>query len=139
MLCGNRVCCTHVVTLIILLAMSFVMQQEVENIKKVDSKDLAVSAQELVDSYLKPGVESEVNVSDNMKKVILQLVTSGVTDTERQELLKCLERAQNEILMIMAMGAFPRFMVSTLFLEYKKKAKERQDDGSFRKPEPVVR
>ena len=103
-----------------------------ENIKKVDAKDLVQSAEELVESYLKPGVETEVNVSDNMKKSILNLVTKGETAEHQAELMRYLDKAQNEILMIMAMGAFPRFMKSKLFLDYKKKVREIEDkDDNF--------
>ena len=110
-----------------------------ENIRKVEAKDLAHSAQELVESYLKPGVETEVNVSDNMKKSILNLVINGGTTEHQQELMRYLDRAQNEILMIMAMGAFPRFMKSRLFIEYKRKAKEIEDlDDSIRPPETAA-
>lgn len=105
-----------------------------ENIKKVGAEDLARCAEELVASYLKPGVETEVNVSDNMKRNIMRLVHDQNT-SQLDELMKYLDKAQNEILMIMAMGAFPRFMKSSLFIEYKVKVKEADAVNSLRSVE----
>lgn len=84
------------------------------------------STQELVESYLKPGVETEVNISDNMKKNILKMVESRTTEEQLQELLKYLQIAQNEIFMIMSMGSFPRFSKSKLYQEYVRRAREEE-------------
>lgn len=112
--------------------------QEVETLKKVDDKNLYEQVDELVEQFLKPGVETEVNISDNMKKNILVLVTKEEHNYQRPELMKYLDKAQNEILMIMAMGAFPRFMKHNLFMDYKIAAAERDASAgceSFRDAE----
>mmetsp|Transcript_32460 Transcript_32460/g.54734 ORF Transcript_32460/g.54734 Transcript_32460/m.54734 type:complete len:200 (+) Transcript_32460:119-718(+) len=98
--------------------------QEVDRVKTVGQEEFLKESEELVDSYLKPGVDAEVNVSDRMKTEILRLVEGGTAE-HQEELLRYLDKAQNEILMIMAMGAFPRFMKHKLFHEYKRKAHER--------------
>jgi hypothetical protein len=64
-------------------------------------------------------VESEVNVSDNMKKYVTTLATKENSSTENSELLSYLERAQNEIFMIMALGSFPRYRKSEVYKEWK--------------------
>jgi hypothetical protein len=96
----------------------FILKKEVETIKKQDAKDLAKATQDLIASYLQPGVETEVNVSDNMKKYITTLATKEHTSTENNELLSYLERAQNEIFMIMALGSFPRYLKSDMYKEW---------------------
>lgn len=112
--------------------------QEVEEVKVRKGAELADRMLMLVNMYLKPGVETEVNISDNMKKNILVLANGEQAMEQAAELIKCLEKAQNEILMIMGMGAFPRFMRSHLFKEYKRKAHERDaQHQSIRMPEPV--
>jgi fructose-1-phosphate kinase PfkB-like protein len=101
----------------------------------LEQKDLNTAALELVNSFLRPGVDTEVNVSDHMKKNITHLVLNGETLEHQQEFMRYLDKAQNEILMIMAMGAFPRFMKSTLFTDYKRKAREMEDAEDLRGPE----
>lgn len=57
---------------------------------------------------------------------------------KQKEFLAALERAQNEIMMILAMGAFPRFLKNPLFHEYKRRAREqreREDEEEIRKAE----
>eukprot|EP01038_Epipyxis_sp_PR26KG_P004917 gene4917-6880_t len=92
--------------------------QEVENIKKMEQKDLAKSTQDLVSSYLLPGVETEVNVSDNMKKNLANMVNTETEVQEQDRLLEYLNKAQNEIVMIMALGSYPRFMKSDSYKEW---------------------
>lgn len=103
------------------------MLQEVENIKSSPRTDLQKNVQDLASSFLKPGVESEVNVSDNMKKNILVL-SNDDSNYQQGELVGYLEKAQNEILMIMAMGAYPRFIKSKLYADFilKKKTEVRK-------------
>lgn len=92
----------------------------------------------MVASYLIPGVETEVNISDQMKRKIISLA-EGDVGAKQEEFIKQLERAQNEVMMILAMGAFPRFLKSNFFVQYKLKAKQARDgnDGaiSMRSPE----
>ncbi len=82
--------------------------------------------EEMVATYLMAGVETEVNISDQMKRGLIKAATNDV-EKNIEEFLKHLDRAQNEIMMILAMGAFPRFLKSKQFLHYKIKAKEIRD------------
>lgn len=80
----------------------------------------------MVATYLMPGVDSEVNISDVMKRNLLKAATNDV-EQHLEDFLTHLDRAQNEIMMILAMGAFPRFIKSKFFIQYKIKAKEIRD------------
>lgn len=80
----------------------------------------------MVATYLMPGVESEVNISDQMKRNLLKAAADDV-EKHLEDFLLHLDRAQNEIMMILAMGAFPRFIKSKFFIQYKIKAKEIRD------------
>lgn len=80
----------------------------------------------MVATYLMPGVETEVNISDQMKRSLIKAASNNV-ENNLPEFLKHLDRAQNEIMMILAMGAFPRFLKSKQFLHYKIKVKELRD------------
>lgn len=101
------------------------MEKFKENIQQrgVNIKSLV---EEMVATYLMPGVETEVNISDQMKRALIKAATQSV-DEKIDEFLKHLDRAQNEIMMILAMGAFPRFLKSKHFMQYKIKAKEERD------------
>ena len=87
---------------------------------------MPLNAALLVDNYLTPGVETEVNISDNMKKTLTALA-QGDLDQSHLDFFKALDRAENEVMMILAMGAFPRFLKSKFFSEYKAKSKEMRD------------
>lgn len=114
--------------------------QTVETVKKVETNDLTKAAQDLVASYLIPGVETEVNISDQMKRKIISLA-EGDVGSKQEEFIKQLERAQNEVMMILAMGAFPRFLKSNFFVQYKLKAKQQREgvdgDNDLRRAERV--
>jgi hypothetical protein len=73
-----------------------------------------------------PGVETEVNISDQMKRNLMSTASKDI-EIYLEEFLRHLDRAQNEIMMILAMGAFPRFIKSKIFIQYKIKAKELRD------------
>jgi len=96
--------------------------QEVENIKAAPRSELQKNVKDLASSYLQPGVESEVNVSDNMKKNILVLSNED-NNYQQGELVGYLEKAQSEIFMIMAMGSYPRFVKSKLYADFISKKK----------------
>lgn len=102
------------------------------------SDELTNAANELVASYLIPGVETEVNISDQMKRNIISMADGNVA-ARQEEFIKQLERAQNEVMMILAMGAFPRFMKSNYFVQYKIKSKQQRDaearNEDIREPE----
>jgi hypothetical protein len=90
------------------------------------SQNVTSLVEEMVATYLMPGVETEVNISDQMKRSLIKAASNNV-ENNLPEFLKHLDRAQNEIMMILAMGAFPRFLKSKQFLHYKIKVKELRD------------
>lgn len=108
-----------------------------ERIKGEGEGELPLNAALLVDNYLTPGVETEVNISDNMKKTLTALA-QGDLERNHLDFYKGLERAQNEVMMILAMGAFPRFLKSHYFGDYKarvRELRERENEESFRAAE----
>lgn len=103
--------------------------EEVEKFKvqiEDRSKNVTSLVEEMIATYLMPGVETEVNISDQMKRSLVKAATNDVANN-MPEFLKHLDRAQNEIMMILAMGAFPRFLKSKQFMQYKIKVKELRD------------
>jgi translation initiation factor IF-1 len=106
----------------------------------MSTEALNSAANELVSLYLIPGVETEVNISDQMKKNIIRMTEGDDVASKQEEFFKHLDRAQNEVMMILAMGAFPRFMKSTYFVQYKIKSKQRETEqadqtDNIREPE----
>jgi hypothetical protein len=111
--------------------------KSVEAIKASPALELANAVNELVGSYLLPGVETEVNISDGMKRNLIKMSKENV-ESNHEEFIKHLERAQKEIMMILAMGAFPRFLKSQYFVQYKLKLKElrqKEDEEDMRRAE----
>lgn len=111
-----------------------------EQIKREGEERLRINAMELVESYLTPGVETEVNISDNMKRQLTNISADDIL-TRQAEFYKALDRAQNEVMMILAMGAFPRFLKSEYFYNYKVKVRElreRENEQSIRAVEKVT-
>lgn len=114
--------------------------EEVEKIKNDGTDKLKDNATGLVDNYLTPGVETEVNISDNMKRQLINLATEDVMGRQL-DFYKGLERAQNEVMMILAMGAFPRFLKSEHFHNYKVKVRElreKENEESVRAAEKAL-
>lgn len=91
--------------------------QAVNVMKKADDPtQIASQAEALLETYLQPGVNCEVNVSDGLRKSIESMVKGNA---DKEELVQVFEEAQTEIVKIMALGAFPRFLMSTTFGEYR--------------------
>lgn len=82
---------------------------------------------QLVADYLIPGVETEVNISDQMKTQLIKMSKDSQLKEKLMDFLKALEKAQHEISMMLAMGPFPRFIKSPIFNQYKAKAREIRD------------
>lgn len=81
-----------------------------------------------------------MNISDNMKRQLTNIATNDVVGRQI-DFYKGLERAQNEVMMILAMGAFPRFLKSEYFYNYKVKVRElreRENEESVRVAEKAV-
>ncbi len=59
-----------------------------------------------------------------MKTNLIKMASQDDIEQNQKEFIAALERAQKEIMMILAMGAFPRFIKSKFFQDYKRKARE---------------
>ena len=93
--------------------------QAVNAMKKTgDSKNVACLADQIVRTYLQPGVPTEINISDTLRNSITSMV-SGERLSTRVELFDAFNAAQNETIKMMAMGAFPRFLRSQAFIQYR--------------------
>ena len=55
-----------------------------------------------------------------MKKQITSLTKEETKHEEHGKLMNCLESAQNEIIIIMALGSFPRYIKSNDYKEWKR-------------------
>lgn len=62
-----------------------------------------------------------------MKKNILKLIENDNAVAQIQELKAYLQTAQNEVSVMMSMGAFPRFRKSNLFKEYLKQTRNEKE------------
>ena len=83
--------------------------------------ELASSAQNLMTTYLAPDSTTEVNVSDELRKSIEDAVAGKAT---KKELIAAFEEAQAETVKIMSLGAFPRFLMSDTFNDYRAREAE---------------
>ncbi|KAJ1434438.1 RGS domain-containing protein [Ochromonadaceae sp. CCMP2298] len=97
---------------------------EVEKLKLREMQEINDCLKDLVALFLKQGVEKEVNLSYLIRMNILKMVDDN-PEERVDDLMGLLDKAQKEIMNIMAMGAFPRFMKHKYFHEYKMKAHER--------------
>jgi PAS domain S-box-containing protein len=80
--------------------------------------DLKNEASAIVETYLQPGLCTEVNLPEDLRKSIKDMVSGNVVATEK-DLLGAFKEAQNETVRIMATGAFPRFIQSAGFINYR--------------------
>eukprot|EP01038_Epipyxis_sp_PR26KG_P007069 gene7069-9649_t len=88
--------------------------EEIENLKKMNNEKFVSQTQILISSYLLPGVQNEVNVSAVMKQSIVKM--NEDMRVQHELFLEYLEKAQHEIVLILALGSFPRFLKT---VEYK--------------------
>jgi hypothetical protein len=76
-----------------------------------------------------------------MKRNIINVVEDLDVTLRRDTFLKHVEKAQNEIALLLTMGAFPRFLKSNYFIQYKIKSRQEKetviisDDTDSRIPE----
>jgi PAS domain S-box-containing protein len=95
------------------------LKQAADKVKTALPSELAKSAEKLTVSFLRPGVSNEINISDGLRKNIADLLDAGIKDNQsHKKLIEMLERAQNETLVLMAMGSFPRFLESDDYKQY---------------------
>lgn len=78
--------------------------------KKLEKSERQALAKSVSNKYIKEGAEFQVNISYKMKNNVEKMMEGSGND---DELLQSLFDAQNEIVSILAMGAFPRFLKST--------------------------
>jgi len=87
------------------------------------SSDLKTDIGNIIDKFLLPSSDEEVNVSSATKSLIVSMVKSA-TDNIRAEVYEtirnALEKAQQDILIIMALGAYPRFVKTKLYKDWKR-------------------
>ena len=81
--------------------------------------DINIVADSLIQKYIQVGSENEVNVSAATRNKILK--GREVKDTNPDELTNAFDRAQREILLILAMDALPRFLQSSIFKAWREK------------------
>lgn len=85
--------------------------KEIENLKKLEDKSkISATAKRVSNKFIKEGAEYQVNISCTMKSNVEKMMEDPGHD---DELLQSLLEAQNEIVAILGMGAFPRFLKST--------------------------
>lgn len=93
---------------------------EVEALKHLDDPKWSERLQSLPEAYLRIGARQELNLSHGMRSTLLSLIESEYA-TNRETILSALEATQKEIVVIMAMGPFPRFIGSPLYKDWRKK------------------
>ena len=91
--------------------------------KNSSNENLKADIGAIVDKFLLPCSDEEVNVSSTTKVLIVSMVKAA-TDNQKAEdyegIRKALEKAQQDILIIMALGAYPRFVKSKLYKDWKR-------------------
>jgi len=100
--------------------------KDVERIKDDDSARLITNTKGLIGKYLTVGAESEVNLSNDMRRAIEILVAEG-EQRDKQNLLTALDAAQNDAVVIMALGAFPRFLTSHYYDSWRNEENDTDD------------
>jgi len=91
--------------------------------KMSDSPELTrVHAENLIANYLQPESNTQVNISDALRNSIQKGLIKG--NEGKEELTSFFKAAQAETLKIMALGAFPRFLMSTAFEDYRNEMKK---------------
>lgn len=90
--------------------------EEVELFKSAEAGNIAVVSRSLCENYLKPGSSNEVNISDAMKSKLLSLLINNENlFAEKANIVAELVLSQSEVMAILAMNGFPRFVTSPTF------------------------
>lgn len=97
---------------------------EVEALKRLDDPNWSERLQKLPEEYLRIGARQELNLSHGMRSTLLSLIESEYA-TNRETILSALESTQKEIIVIMAMGPFPRFIGSPIYKEWRLKEQQK--------------
>jgi len=98
--------------------------EAVNSFKARSSSDgLKTDIAAIVDKFLLPCSDEEVNLSSTTKALIISMVKSA-TDNQLNDDYEAirisLEKAQQDILIIMALGSYPRFVKSNLYKDWRR-------------------
>jgi hypothetical protein len=94
--------------------------EDTRNGKPVDSSALSADLKAIVNGYITPESPANVELPIETKEAV-SLLTKG-TATDKEILLTLLE-AQDEALRILATGAFPKFLKSQLYADWRAQVK----------------
>lgn len=88
-----------------------------------DDNNIKKGVGSIVDKFLLPTSSEEVNLSSNTKALILSTVKAATDNqTNNYEYVQdALIKARNDILIIMTLGSYPRFVKSNKHIEWKRK------------------
>jgi PAS domain S-box-containing protein len=91
--------------------------EEVEKLKLMSPKELAQTASVLVEKYITPDSEFQANISDGLRANITAAMNNENASAET--ILEAFVTAQQDAFKIMSLGAFPRFLMSKAFSDYR--------------------
>ncbi len=94
-----------------------------------DRKSLNIKAKEIYDTYIKPGASSETNLPDHQRNTLKAVIcnsefdetTDNVYPEMDKQLILAIDQVQKEILGILTLGSFPRFMKSKFYSDFLEK------------------
>ena len=87
-----------------------------ELFKNAEAFNITAISKSLCDNYLNPGSSNEVNISDAMKSKLLSLLSNNDNLlSEKAHIVAELVLSQSEVMAILAMNGFPRFVSSPTF------------------------
>nr|AML76723.1 putative LOV domain-containing protein [Synura petersenii] len=92
--------------------------QEMERLRNASPAELAEGAKALVEQYKKPAEEAEVDVANNVIGSI-DAIFAGAEPPSSAEIMESVESAMNETIVIMALSAFPSFIGSESYKEWR--------------------
>ncbi len=94
------------------------LYDEIENIKSIKNKAvLQKKLKDVYELYIKPGAEFECNIPHS-QRVTFNTFVSDSDVALNQPLLRLLETMEKEVLKILNLGSFPRFMKSPFYQQY---------------------
>ena len=98
--------------------------EAVDSFKARSSNDnLKTDIATIVDKFLLPCSDEEVNLSSTTKSLIISMVKSATDNQENDDyeaIRMSLEKAQSDILAIMALGSYPRFVKTHLYKDWRR-------------------
>ena len=94
-----------------------------------DRKSLNIKAREIYDTYIKPGASNETNLPDYQRNTLEAVIFNSDMDESAvdmcpemdKQLILAIDQVQKEILGILTLGSFPRFMKSKFYSQFLEK------------------